>query len=170
MVRACSWPCMTWQQTYNVILQFKMHVGLHNYSCDNPLPIQTSSIVAKWLVILTHIVTAIQRYVDQINESVKRRNFHCHAQQTGETFDHFLVSLCGLAKTCNFCSNQCTQKNIRDQIIEGLLDGVTVEDLLKEKDLTLEKNDRHMPCPGSCKKTAGRNIMWHSRSSYPDHP
>ena len=30
------------------------------------------------------------------------------------------------------------QKNIRDQIIEGLVDGDTVEDLLKEKDLTLE--------------------------------
>ena len=49
------------------------------------------------------------------------------------------MSLRELAKTCNFCSDQCTQKNIRDQIIKGLLDGDTVEDLLKEKDLTLEK-------------------------------
>ena len=30
-------------------------------------------------------------------------------------------------------------KNIRDQITEGLTDGDTVEDLLKEKDLTLNK-------------------------------
>ena len=29
-------------------------------------------------------------------------------------------------------------KNIRDQIIEGLVDGNTVEDLLQQKDLTLE--------------------------------
>lgn len=86
-----------------------------------------------------HIVTAIQRYVEgQINESVERRNFHRCVQQPGETFDDFLVSLRELAKTCNFCSNQCTQKNIRDQIIEGLLDGDTIEDLLKEKDLTLD--------------------------------
>ena len=43
-----------------------------------------------------------------------------------------------MAKTCNFCSNQCSQKNIRDQIIEGTPDGDTVEQLLKQPDLTLE--------------------------------
>ena len=68
-----------------------------------------------------------------------KRSFHRHVQQTGKAFDDYLVSLVSLAKTCSFCSDQCTQKNIRDQIIEGLLDGDTVEDLLKEKDLTLEK-------------------------------
>ena len=83
------------------------------------------------------IVTAIQRYVEgQINESLERRNFHRRVQQAGKTFDDFLVSLCKLAKTCNFCSDQYAQKNIRHQIIEGLLDGDTVEDLLKEKDVT----------------------------------
>ena len=30
-------------------------------------------------------------------------------------------------------------KSIRDQIIEGLADGDTIEDLFKEKDLTLDK-------------------------------
>ena len=43
-----------------------------------------------------------------------------------------------LAKTCKFCSDVCTQKSIRDQIIYGLIDGDTVEDLLRDKDLTLE--------------------------------
>lgn len=38
-----------------------------------------------------------------------------------------------------FCSEDCIQKNIRDQIIEGLLDGDAVEHLLREKDLTLDK-------------------------------
>ena len=86
-----------------------------------------------------HIVTAIQQYVEgQLNESVERRNFRRRAQQPGETVDDFLVSLRELAKTCNFCSDECLQKNIRDQIIEGLLDGDTVEDLLQAKDLTLE--------------------------------
>ena len=85
------------------------------------------------------IITGIQRYVEgQINESVERRNFRRRSQQQGESFDDFLVSLRELAKTCNFCSDQCTQKNIRDQIIEGLMDGDTVEDLLKEKNLTLD--------------------------------
>ena len=52
-------------------------------------------------------------------------------------FDDFLVSLRELAKMCNFCSDECTQ-DIRDQIIEGLVDSNTVKDLLQRKDLTLE--------------------------------
>ena len=81
------------------------------------------------------IVNAIQSYVaGQINESVERRNFRSRTQQQGESFDDFLVSL---RETCQFCSDACCQKNIRDQVIEGLLDGDTVENLLREKDLTL---------------------------------
>ena len=53
-------------------------------------------------------------------------------------FDDFVVSLRELAKTCKFCNDDCTQKNIRDQIIAGLADGEAVEDLLKEKKLTLD--------------------------------
>ena len=87
-----------------------------------------------------HIVGAIQRYVEgHINESVERRTFRRRVQQPGETFDDFLVSLRELAKTCNFCSADYTQKHIRDQIIEGLLDADTIEHLLQEKDLTLDK-------------------------------
>ena len=37
----------------------------------------------------------------------------------------------------HFCSKPCTQKNLRDQIIEGLLDTDTVETLLHEPNLTL---------------------------------
>ena len=86
------------------------------------------------------IVKAIQQYVEgHVNESVERRNFRRHTQQPGESFDDFLVALRELAKTCKFCSDECTQKNIRDQIIEGLIDGDTVEELLQEKDLTLAK-------------------------------
>ena len=84
-------------------------------------------------------ITAIQQYVDgQVNESVERCNFHRRVQQTGETFDDFLVSLRELVKTCKFCSEDCLRKNIRDQIIEGHLVGDTVEELLRERDLSLE--------------------------------
>ena len=69
---------------------------------------------------------------------MERRKFRRRVQQGGEIFDDFLVFLRELAKTCNFCSDTCTQKNIRDQTIEGLLDGDIVEDLLKEKDLSLQ--------------------------------
>ena len=81
---------------------------------------------------VTSIVEAMQRYVEgHINGSVERRNFRRHVQQPGESFDDFLVSLRELAKTCNFCSADCIQKNIQDQIIEGLREGDTVEDLLQ---------------------------------------
>ena len=42
-------------------------------------------------------------------------------------------------KTCNFCSSDCTNKNIRDHIIKGLLDADTTEDLLQETDITLDR-------------------------------
>ena len=92
------------------------------------------------------IVTAIEAYVNgQINESVVRRAFRSRTQQDGETFDDFLVSLRELAKTCNFCDDACTQKNVRDQIIAGLTDGEAVEDLLKEKNSLSRYCSHQMP-------------------------
>ena len=71
------------------------------------------------------IIRAIKRHIDgQINESVERRNLRSRRQQTGESCDDFLVAL------RNFCSDQCAKKNIRDQIIEGLIDKDTIEHLL----------------------------------------
>ena len=84
------------------------------------------------------IIAAIEAYVQgQINETVERRNFRRRVQQDGETFDDFLVSLRELAKTCNFCDQNCANNNLRDQIVAGLADANTVEDLLKEKNLSL---------------------------------
>ena len=84
------------------------------------------------------IITAIQRYIDgHVNETVERRNFRRRIQMPGESFDDFLISLRELVKTYRFCSETCAQKSIQDQIIEGLSDGDTVEDLLQVSDLTL---------------------------------
>jgi len=66
------------------------------------------------------IITAIKQYVEgHINKSVERHNFwkQVQVQQCGETFDDYVVALDELVKTCNFCS-----KNIRDQLIEGLIE------------------------------------------------
>ncbi|XP_065902494.1 uncharacterized protein [Dysidea avara] len=89
---------------------------------------------------VTTIIEALQRYVDgHLNETVERRNFRRRVQQPGESFDDFLIALRELAKTCKFCSDACTEKNIRDQVIEGASDGDTIEDLLQENNLTLAK-------------------------------
>ena len=72
------------------------------------------------------IITALKAYVDGlVNESVERRNLRQRTQHPSETFDDFLVALCELAKTCNFC-NECLQKALRDQI-EGLNDGELIQ-------------------------------------------
>ena len=86
------------------------------------------------------IIAALKRHVDgRINETIERRNFRRRTQEVGECFDDFLVSLRELTKTCNFCNNDCLQKALRDQIIEGLLDGEIIQELLQVKDLTLDQ-------------------------------
>ncbi len=85
------------------------------------------------------VIAALKRYVEgQVYETIERRNLRQRTQQAGESFDDFFVSLRELAKTCNFCNNDCLQKALRDQIIEGLLDWEIIQELLKEKTLTLE--------------------------------
>ena len=73
-----------------------------------------------------------------ISTKLWRRNIHCQFQQDGKSFDDYLISLRELAKTCQFCSDLCMQKNLRDQIIGGLSDGDIVGGLLQEVDLTLD--------------------------------
>ena len=85
-------------------------------------------------------IAGLKRYVQgRINETVERRNFRQRKQAQGETFDDYLVSLRELAKTCNFCNNNCLQSNLRDQLVDGVSDPDTVCELLKEQNLTLEK-------------------------------
>ena len=76
------------------------------------------------------IISTIKQYIDgHVNETMEQRNFRRHTQQVGESFDDFLVSHRELVKTCNFCSDACTQKNIQDRIIEDLIDNDIVKDL-----------------------------------------
>ena len=86
------------------------------------------------------IIAGLKRYVrGRINETVERRNFRQRKQASGEAFDDYLISLRELAKTCNFCDDKCLQNSLRDQLVEGIIDPDTFQDLLKEQDLTLEK-------------------------------
>ena len=84
------------------------------------------------------IMNALELHIrGQVNETVARRDLRKRTQEAGETVNDFVVALRNLVTTCNFCNEECEQKAIRDQLIEGLEDGDAVEDLLKEKDLTL---------------------------------
>ena len=76
---------------------------------------------------VTVIIEALQSYVDgHLNETVEQRNYRRHKQQSGESFDNLLISLQELVKTCKFCLEMCTEKNIQDQVIEGVYDRDTV--------------------------------------------
>ena len=87
----------------------------------------------------TEIIAGIRCHVKgRINETVECRSLRQRKQQAGETFDTYLVSLRELAKTCNFCNDNCLQKSLRDQVVEDLKDADTVKDLLKQRNLTLD--------------------------------
>ena len=64
-----------------------------------------------------------------ISMNSEQINFHWWIQQPGKLFDDFLITITEVVKTCKFCSDICTQESINEQIIEGLIDGGTIEDL-----------------------------------------
>lgn len=57
---------------------------------------------------------------DHLNNTVEHSNFCRHVQQPGEIFDDFLIPLKELAKSCKYCSESYTEKNIQGQIIKGV--------------------------------------------------
>ena len=57
------------------------------------------------------IICAIKNHIDgHRNESMEQYTPRRGIQQPGKTFDDYLVALRELAKTCNFCSEECAQK------------------------------------------------------------
>ena len=89
---------------------------------------------------VTKIIEALTKHMEgAINETVERRNFRKRRQHARESFDDYLVALRELVKTCRYCTDDCVSKILRDQIIEGLQDGDTIEELLRQKKLSLEQ-------------------------------
>ena len=86
------------------------------------------------------IIEALKTHIQgAVNETVERRNFKKRRQHKQESLDDFLVALRNLVKTCSYCLDACINNALRDQIIEGLQDGDTAEELLHQKALTLAK-------------------------------
>ena len=84
------------------------------------------------------VLAALENFaMGSVNESVERLNFNRRVQQMGESIDEFIVGLRDLAVTCNFCNDECMNKQIRDRLIVGVRSHDIKADLLKKKDLDL---------------------------------
>ena len=76
--------------------------------------------------------------VGEIKETYERYIFNKRCQEEGEMFDRFLSDLRSLVKTCGYCNN-CVNSMLRDRIILGIRDTSVQTELLKVRNLTLER-------------------------------
>ena len=77
------------------------------------------------------ILQALSEYpVRIVNETHERCAFRQTKQEEGEAFNTFYNDLRVLSRTCNFCS-KCNVTMLRDQIVEGIRNRSTKQDLLK---------------------------------------
>ena len=118
----------------------KVHVLTRAFSRATITVVENLGLTDAQKADITQTVEALQNHVDgQVNEMVERHAFRGRKQQQGESVDDYVVALRELAKTCNFCDNNCTQRAIRDQLTEGIRDNQTRRELLKVNDLTLAR-------------------------------
>ena len=86
------------------------------------------------------ILQTLSEYaVRTINETYERFAFRQKKQEEGEAFDTFYNDLRVLSKACNFCS-KCNDSMLRDQLVEGIRNQGTKQDLLKLQNLTRQKS------------------------------
>ena len=71
------------------------------------------------------------------NVTWERHVFNTRAQKSGETIDEYVTDLRSKARTCEF--GDLMDSLIRDRIVCGIEDDATRKQLLKEKDLSLQK-------------------------------
>ena len=86
------------------------------------------------------ILQALSEYaVGIVNKTYERFVFRQRKQEEGEAFDTFYNDLRALSRTCNFCS-KCNDSILSDQLVEGIRNQSTKQDLLKLQNLTLQKS------------------------------
>lgn len=96
---------------------------------------------------LSHVLEGFEAHCNpKKNETVERYKFFQRFQEPGEPFERFVTDLKVLASTCNF--GTLKDSLVRDRIICGIRDKQLREDLLKERDLNLEK------CLQTCRAVA----------------
>ena len=109
---------------------------------------------------VAEIIDAFDTFVvGEVNQTLERFNFGKRQQAEGESFDKFVSDLRILMKTCDYCDN-CCDSILRDRIILGIQSEEIRGDLLKERNLTLEK------CIDICK--AGESASTHKLALQPE--
>lgn len=98
--------------------------------------------------------------VGQVNVTYERFVFYQRCQEEEESFERFYSAIRGLSKTCSFCGVGCTDSMIRDRLVLGIRDSNTRTELLKVRDLTLEK------CVDVCR--AAENATSQNKLLHPD--
>ena len=84
-------------------------------------------------------MTKMEKFcVGEVNQTYERFVFHSRKQGECETMDAFISDLRDLVKSCGFC-DACLPSMIKDRIVLGVFDAKVQTELLKCRDLTLEK-------------------------------
>ena len=76
--------------------------------------------------------------VGESNVTYERFIFNKRAQEEGESFELYYADLQRLIKSCDYC-NECQKSILKDRIVIGIRDANVQKDLLKVRDLTVEK-------------------------------
>ncbi|XKL67370.1 hypothetical protein PGB90_002861 [Kerria lacca] len=112
----------------------KKYLDIYNYFVWSEDDIKT-----KIDATYTGVLNKFDAYFEpQKNTVFERHKFFTRRQKVGETLDDFLTSLKTLAALCDFAPEE-KDKLIRDILILGLQDQSSIEHLLKEPKLTLNK-------------------------------
>lgn len=75
--------------------------------------------------------------LDQKSETSDRFKFVSRRQAVDETFDEYLLALKGLLSSCKYDTQRYSL--LRDQIVVGIVDNDTREQLLSQSTLDLQK-------------------------------
>ena len=88
---------------------------------------------------LNDIIESFENFITgETNETYERFIFNQRNQEQGEKFELFYADLQRLIKSCNYC-NKCRNSILKDRIVLGISDTSIQKELLKIRDLTIDK-------------------------------
>ena len=101
-----------------------------------------------------NLVAAFKKHLrGQRSVVLDRREFFMRQQEPGETFDDYLVVLKELAQFCDFCTH-CRDEQFRDRLVNGISDQESLQAMLAEPELTLDKAIKICRANESAKRNA----------------